>query len=415
MRLAGRMVDPALGVAVAWNHFVSQAAAAPPISCLPPSQFAMTSYVIFEATVINTLVQYWGYNESPAILITVSLIFYLGINIYRADLFGETEFWLALGKILLATGLILFTFIAMLGGNPLHDRFGFRSWRDPGVWTGDDGSHRLMSFVNAVNVAGFCMGGPEYISMIAGEARDPRRTVPRAFKTIVSRLLVFFIGGALCVGILVPSNDPTLTNGADTYAGASPYVIAMQRLKVPVLPSIVNAALLTTIISAGNAYVFNASRALHALALEGQAPKILRKLNRNGVPYLAVCFVMALTCLAYLALGSGSAKVLNWILNFCTAATMFNWTVMAITWIRFNSALKAQGFDRKMFLPCVSPFQPYAGYWAFFWAFLFLWYVSSTMLSIPSSVPSLTYLVHVQGSRLRRLCAWKLESRNVYL
>lgn len=74
IRLAGRMVDPALGVAVGWNHF-----------------FAQTSYVIFEATVINTLVQYWGYDESPAILISVSLVMYLAINVWRADLFGEVE------------------------------------------------------------------------------------------------------------------------------------------------------------------------------------------------------------------------------------------------------------------------------------------------------------------------------------
>jgi amino acid transporter len=356
IRLAGRMVDPALGVAVGWNHF-----------------FAQTSYVIFEATIINTLVEYWGYDQSPAILITVSLLFYLAINVYRADLFGEAEFWLALGKVLLATGLIMYTFCAMLGANPIKDRFGFRHWRDPGVWAGDDSSKRLMSFINAVNVAGFCMGGPEYISMIAGEARDPRRTVPRAFKTIVTRLIVFFIGGALSVGILVPYNDKTLTNGSGSYAGGSPYVISMERLKIPILPSIVNAALITTIISAGNAYTFNASRSLHALAVEGQAPKILRRLNRHGTPYMAVVVVMTLSCLAYLALGSSSAKVLNWILNFCTAATMFNWSVMALTWIRFNAAMKAQGFDRKQFLPSISRFQPFAGWWALFWAFLFLW------------------------------------------
>ncbi|KAL3466699.1 amino acid permease/ SLC12A domain-containing protein [Aspergillus heterothallicus] len=356
IRLAGRMIDPALGVAVGWNHF-----------------FAQTSYVIFEATVINTLVEYWGYNQSPAILISISLVLYLAINVYRADLFGEAEFWLALGKVLLATGLIIFTFVAMLGGNPLHDRFGFRYWREPGVWAGSGPSERLMSFVNAVNVAGFCMGGPEYISMIAGESRDPRRTVPRAFSTIMARLIVFFIGGCLCVGVLVPYNDPTLTNGSDTYAGGSPYVIAMERLQVPVLPSIVNAALITTIVSAGNAYTFNASRSLHALALDGRAPRFLRKLNKNGVPYMAVIVVMLLSCLAYLALGSSSAQVLDWILNFCTAATMFNWSVISFTWIRFNSALKAQGIDRKNFLPTISKVQPYAGYWAFFWAFLFLW------------------------------------------
>ena len=356
IRLAARMVDPALGVAVGWNHF-----------------FAQTSYVIFEATVINTLIAYWGYDQSPAILITISLLFYLAINVYRGDLFGEAEFWFALGKVLLATGLIVYTFITMVGGNPLHDRYGFRYWRDPGVWAGTSSTGRLESFVNAVNVAGFCMGGPEYISMIAGEAKDPRRTIPRAFSTIVTRLIIFFIGGSLCVGILVPYNDETLTGGSDTYAGGSPYVISMERLHIPVLPSIVTAALLTSILSAGNAYTFNASRSLHALALEGQAPKFLRRLNKKGVPYMAVIVVMLLSCLAYLALGSSSAQVLNWILNFCTAATMFNWSVMGMTWIRFNAAMKAQGIEREKFLPSISRLQPFAGYWACCWALLFLW------------------------------------------
>ena len=101
-------------------------------------------------------------------------------------------------------------------------RFGFRYWIDPGPWVGDTASTRLQSLINSINTAGFCMGGPEYISMIAGEAKFPRKTLPKAFRTIMIRLLVFFIGGALCVGILVPSNDETLTNGADTYSGASP-------------------------------------------------------------------------------------------------------------------------------------------------------------------------------------------------
>ncbi|EAL20972.1 hypothetical protein CNBD5730 [Cryptococcus deneoformans B-3501A] len=356
IRLAGRMVDPALGTMVGYNHF-----------------FAQTSFVIFEATVVNTLVSYWGYSESPAILISVSLLLYLAINVYRADLFGEAEFWLALGKVLLAIGLILYTLITMVGGNPLKDRFGFRYWKDPGPWAGDSPSTRLESFINAVNTAGFCIGGPEYISMIAGEATDPRKTVPRAFKTIMARLVVFFIGGALCVGILVPYNDPTLVAGDGTYAGGSPYVISMNRLKIPVLPSIVTAALLTCIVSGGNAYTFNASRSLHALALDGKAPAVLRRLNKKGVPYLAVIVVMLFSCLAYLALGSTSAKVLNWILNFCTAATMLNWCVMAFTYVRFYSAMKVQNIDRKEFLPVYSKFQPFAGYWALCWACLFIW------------------------------------------
>jgi len=255
----------------------------------------------------------------------------------------------------------------------IGSRFGFRYWKEPTPWVGDSPATRLESFINAVNVAGFCMGGPEYLSMIAGEAVDPRRTVPRAFNTIVTRLIIFFIGGALCVGMLVPSNDSTLTNGSDTYSGASPYVISMQRLRVPVLPAIVNAALITCVVSAGNAYTFNASRSLHALSLDGQAPAFLRRLNKNGVPYMAVIVVMMLSCLAFLALGSGSSKVLSWILNFCTAATMLNWVIMSATWIRFNAAVKAQNIERQTYLPHLSRWQPYAAFWAFFWASIFLW------------------------------------------
>ncbi|KAL4772091.1 hypothetical protein BDW60DRAFT_207467 [Aspergillus nidulans var. acristatus] len=155
------------------------------------------------------------------------------------------------------------------------------------------------------------------------------------------------------LNILVSDDDQTM--------------ISMQRLNIPVLPSVVNAALIT----AGNAYTFNASRRLHALALDGRAPKFLRRLNKRGVPYMAVIVVMLLSCLAYLALGSSSVKALNWIPkqyssdvflsvlmfadtsclhSFCIAATMFNWTVISFTWIRFNAALKAQGIDKKSFL-----------------------------------------------------------------
>lgn len=64
----------------------------PPSYFAPPFTHTHTSFsVIFEATIIQTLVEYWGYNQSPAILITVSLLFYLALNVYRADLFGEAE------------------------------------------------------------------------------------------------------------------------------------------------------------------------------------------------------------------------------------------------------------------------------------------------------------------------------------
>ncbi|UOH81250.1 hypothetical protein LQV05_003918 [Cryptococcus neoformans] len=103
----------------------------------------------------------------------------------------------------------------------------------------------------------------------------------------------------------VPSNQVLMVNS----------VISMENLKIKVLPSIVNACLIVIILSAGNAFTFNTTRSLHALALDGKAPRILTRLSRHGVPYTCCVVVMLLTCPSYLALGSSSKVALNWILK----------------------------------------------------------------------------------------------------
>lgn len=56
----------------------------------------------------------------------------------------------------------------------------------------------------------YSMVGPEYIAMAAAETERPRKVMRKAFSSFVWRLMFFFIGGALCIGIVIPSNDPTL-------------------------------------------------------------------------------------------------------------------------------------------------------------------------------------------------------------
>lgn len=108
-------------------------------------------------------------------------------------------------------------------------------------------------------MAAFTVVGPEYVAMVSGEATYPRKHLKQAFKTVYWRFGIFFILGALCVGIVVPYNDATLNavlNGGSTgTAAASPYVIAMHNMGISVLPDITNALLVTSIFSAGNTYV----------------------------------------------------------------------------------------------------------------------------------------------------------------
>jgi yeast amino acid transporter len=177
---------------------------------------------------------------------------------------------------------------------------------------------------------------------------------------------MFFILGALCVGIVVPWNDPALqgvldgTLGSGT-AAASPYVIAMSNMGVSGLPHLVNALLITSIFSAGNTYTYCATRSLYSLALEGRAPKFLRRCTKNGVPIYAFGIVMLFPFLSFLQVSGSSAEVLGWLISLITAGALIDYFVMALTFINFHKACKVQGVDRKTF-PYTGWLQPFCAY-----------------------------------------------------
>jgi amino acid transporter len=203
--------------------------------------------------------------------------------------------------------------------------------------------------------------------MVAGETKLPRRYLKNAFKTAYVRFALFFIGSALCIGIVIPYNDSTLLSilsgkaeGAGT-AAASPYVIAMSNLGIGVLPHITSALLVTSIFSAGNAYTYCGSRSLYGLALDGQAPQFLRKCTQAGTPIYCLAFTMIFPCLAFLNLSSSTSEVLSWFINLITAAQIIDYIVICVTYIFFYKACQVQGLDRKT-LPYYGVFQPYSAW-----------------------------------------------------
>lgn len=171
------------------------------------------------------------------------------LNILAVRAYGEAEFWLSGGKVVLIFALFFFTFVTMVGGNTQHNAFGFQYWNNPGSFmeyldTGALG--RFEGFLGALWSACFTVVGPEYISMVAAEAKRPRIYIKNAFKTVYLRFGIFFIGGALAVGIICPARDPELAavvhgDATSSTAAASPYVIGMRNLGISVFPSIINA------------------------------------------------------------------------------------------------------------------------------------------------------------------------------
>src|SRR5688572_28997425 len=109
---------------------------------------------------------------------------YSAINIIAVRGFGEAEFWLSGGKVILIFMLFFYTFITMVGGNPRGDAYGFRYWNSPGAFVGATPKMRFEGFLAALWNASFAIVGPEYISMVAAEAKRPRIYIKTAFKTV---------------------------------------------------------------------------------------------------------------------------------------------------------------------------------------------------------------------------------------
>lgn len=173
--------------------------------------------------------------------------------------YGESEFIMASTKVLLLFGLCLVTLITMCGGNPRHEAYGFSNWGNGNAmheYYSTGGTGRFLGWFKVVIYAAFTIAGPDMIALAAGEIQNPRRTIPRVAKLIFYRLVGFYVVGVLCVGIICSSRDPMLLGAianSEPGAAASPWVVGIKNLGIGVLPDLVNALIMISGWSCGNA------------------------------------------------------------------------------------------------------------------------------------------------------------------
>lgn len=342
----GRFVDPSLAFASGWNYW-----------------YAYAMLVGAEATAAGIIIEYWEPPVNIAVWIAVVLVIMLLLNIIAVSFFGEAEFWFASIKLITICGLIILGIVIFFGGGPNQDHvLGFHYWKNPGAFveynaSGDGG--KFLGYWHAVIAAGFAfITSPELIAIAAGEAVAPRRTIPKAARRYVWRLAIFYGCSSLIIGILVPSDSDQLLGASN--ASASPFVIGIQRVGIPVLNHIINGAVLTSAWSAGNSFLYSGSRVLYSMALSDQAPKWFRITNKQGVPWVAVLFTWSFGLLAFLNVNNSGAKVFGWFVNISTISGFIAWIVVMITYLRFRKAMIYNGLLES--LPYRTVGQPYATY-----------------------------------------------------
>ncbi|PYH83335.1 hypothetical protein BO82DRAFT_353028 [Aspergillus uvarum CBS 121591] len=345
--------------------------------------YSLGILVPYEIVAASMVIDYWHPNVNLAVWITIMLVVIVLLNFLPVRFYGETEFWFAGIKIITLVGLLLLAFILFWGGGPNRQRLGFHYWKDPGAMNtylvhGDAG--RFVGLLQCVVKSAIAfIFAPELIVISGGEMESPRRNLPKAARRYIYRLVIFYILGALAIGVICSSNAPQLINGTGTDASSSPWVVAISNAGIPVLDSIVNAAILTSAWSAGNSFLYMSSRSLYSLAVAGNAPTIFKTCNRWGVPYLAVSVSALFALLAYMAVGSGSYTVFNWLINFTNTSGFISWICCSVVYFRFDKAIKAQGLEK----PYASRLQPY-GMWFGLVGSVFLMLINGFTCFFPS-------------------------------
>lgn len=329
---ATRYVSRSFGFAQGWNYWYN---------------WAIT--VAAELVAATIVMQYWfpPTQVPPWIWSVLFLVILFVLNAITVKGFGESEFWFSSIKVLtvivfLVIG-VLMIFGVMGGTSP-----GFANWH-----VGDAPFvNGFWGIMGVFMIAGFSFQGTEMIGVAAGETDDPETNVPKATRAVFFRILLFYIGAIAVISFLLPYTDPALLQGSsadsDTVSGLteavtkSPFTLLFDRAGISFAAAVMNAVILTSILSAGNSGMYVATRMLYSLAKEGKAPSVFKSVTKHGVPLpaLVATTIIGAACFATSRVGSG--VVYTWLVNASGLAGFITWMGIAWSHYHFRKALKAQ-------------------------------------------------------------------------
>jgi L-asparagine transporter-like permease len=277
-----------------------------------------------------------------ACLVSLGLVI---VNALQVSNFGEFEYWFALIKVVAIIIFIAVGFALIMGLGPWpaiglanltqHGGFLPHGWR--GVWL-------------ALTLVVTSYMGVEVIAVTAGEAQDPQTSIPRAMRTIVFRLIIFYV----CAITVMLAMTPWSQTGSVTVSG-SPFVRAFAAIGIPFASSLMNMVVISAALSSANTNLYLSTRMLFSLSRSRHAPAWLGRLSRSGVPHAALAIstggMIAAILLAIFA--PGGAFLLLY--GTAVAGMFFVWIVILITHLRFRRKLSADAIAR---LPLRLPVHP---------------------------------------------------------
>ena len=326
---AERFIDPSIAFAVGWNYWLS-----------------WTVTLAAELVAGALIVQFWFPHSNSTLWVIGFFTLLLALNLLSVRAYAEAEYWFASIKV--ATVIIFLSVGAlMITGMMGNHESGFRRWTlvDPATGVHAPFVGGLSAVLLVFLLAGFSFQGTESVGLAAAETADPARNVPRAIKSVFWRILLFYIGAIFVVGTLISFNDPNLLHGDEGHIAYSPFTMIFERLpRIGYYAGhLMNAVILSSVLSCGNSSMYVASRMLYAMSHSRKAPPLFGRLNARGVPVAALLATGLVSAVAFFASLVGDQKIYRIFYNASGLSGFIIWLGIAVCHLRFRRAWIAQG------------------------------------------------------------------------
>lgn len=290
----------------------------------------------FEAVAGAKVLQYWIH--APLWLMALILMTLMTVtNLFSVGSFGEFEFWFAGIKVAAIVIFLVLGALFVLGVWP-HKSLDFSNLTSHGGFL----PHGTGAIFTAIVVVIFSMVGAEVATIAAAESPDPGRSIAKATNSVILRIAIFFVGSIFLLAVILPWNSSELA--------ASPYVAAFKLMGIPYAPDIMNAVVLTAVLSCLNSGLYTSSRMLFVLAARREAPSGLMKVSKRGVPMAAIISSTVVGFLCVIAAAVSPDTVFLFLLNSSGAVILFVYLLIALSQIVLRRRTDSSELTVKMWL-----------------------------------------------------------------
>jgi amino acid transporter, AAT family len=339
-----------------------------------------------EATAVAIYCHWWFPHVPPWVGIVLFSALLVLVNASGVKNFGEFEYWFAMIKVVAILAFIGFGAIVLLGLVPTA-RAGLQNFTAGGGFF----PHGLKGFWMAMCFVIFSYIGTEVVAVTAGEARNPDEAVPKAMRTMVFRLILFYLGAMFVLIAVVhwtriqPGNDVT----------ASPFVRVFQLIHIPAAMHVMNFVVLTAALSSMNCDLYLATRMMFSLARGGYAPRGLGRVTRRGVPLPALLISATGLVIATVIAVLYPASAFVYLFGIALFGALFVWMMIFLTHLFFRRAWEAGG-NRSLPVRMIGyPVTSMLGFTLVAAIIVTTWWVPGMRPTILSGVPWLAFLTVV--------------------